>query len=185
MTNCKTINIVVDVTITILVLFIIILCLRETKVFRDIIENFVPEKCLDDSYLTVIRDRIKQLFDHKQGQWSGALSALNTDKKDILDDLTFCKGESSYTINKTKVYICMYNENNERYSENMLMHVVLHELSHAICTSVGHTKEFDTIFTELMDEAHDFGIYDKHDELEDNYCGTSKNDAYVIESSLN
>ena len=79
----------------------------------------------------------------------------------------------------------MYNENNERYSENMLMHVVLHELSHAICTSVGHTKEFDTIFTELMDEAHDFGIYDKHDELEDNYCGTSKNDAYVIESSVN
>jgi len=181
--DCKTIRIIIDTCIALTITLIIIIIFKNSNLFKRIIENFVPEKCQEDSYLVVIKNKIQQLFNHKKGKWSGHLSSLNNKKSDILETLKFCKGESSYTINKSTVYICMYDEHEQMYDENMLMHVMLHELSHAICTSVGHNTEFDDIFKELMDEAHEFNIYDKNKPLPDNYCGTSKDDTYIVENN--
>jgi hypothetical protein len=69
----------------------------------------------------------------------------------------------------------------------MLMHVLLHETAHVICDEIGHTKKFDDIFRELMDEAHEptcpnqISIYDKFAPLTDNYCGVTADDTYTIE----
>jgi hypothetical protein len=42
----------------------------------------------------------------------------------------------------------------------MLTYVGLHELAHVLCDEVGHTAKFYQIFDELLDKAHQMGLYD-------------------------
>ena len=63
-----------------------------------------------------------------------------------VNDLTFFEDKESYTINKKDVYLCLRDENNEYYNENMLIYVTLHEVAHAICDEIGHTQKFHEIF---------------------------------------
>ena len=39
---------------------------------------------------------------------------------------------------KQKVYLCLKDENNEYYNDNMLIYVALHELAHVLCDEIGH-----------------------------------------------
>ena len=66
----------------------------------------------------------------------------------------------------------MKDENNNYYQENMLMYVVLHELAHVICDEIGHTKKFERIFKELLNDAGELGIYNASIPPIPNYCGT-------------
>ncbi len=88
------------------------------------------------------------------------------------DGLKFYKGDKSYTINKRKVHMCMKDGRGKYYKDNMLMYVLLHELSHAHCKSIGHTKEFYIIFQGYLDHAEKAGIYDSSIPPVAGYCGT-------------
>jgi hypothetical protein len=41
----------------------------------------------------------------------------------------------------------------------MLTYVLLHEISHTLCKSVGHTQEFYDINDKLLQRASDLGYY--------------------------
>jgi len=80
------------------------------------------------------------------------------------------KGDSSYTINKHKIYICT-ESNGESYNDNMLIYVILHELAHTLCKSLGHSEEFHLIFNKLLQRAENAGVYNPKLPRTENYCG--------------
>jgi hypothetical protein len=85
-------------------------------------------------------------------------------------NLDLTGSNKSLTINKQHVFICTKDEQGEYYSDNMLIYVILHELAHVLCDEVGHTDKFRKIFQELLDRAHDAGVYDPSIPPIDNYC---------------
>ena len=87
-----------------------------------------------------------------------------------VNDLTFFEDKESYTINKKDVYLCLRDENNEYYNENMLIYVTLHEVAHAICDEIGHTQKFHEIFESLLDKAYNMGIYNPSIPIIQDYC---------------
>ena len=101
-----------------------------------------------------------------------------------------CRGTSSYTLDKEKIYLCVKDHNDDYYDENTIMHVLLHEFAHALCDEIGHTKKFDQIFECLMDEAHESTcdiqkktcgrLYDKTVPFPNDYCGLKKTDTYEV-----
>lgn len=88
-------------------------------------------------------------------------------------DIKLYKGDKSYTINKEKIFLCLYDEQGEYYPLNMIIHVLLHEISHLLNTKdVGHTEEFYRIFEEMQARATALGIYNPSIPIVKNYCGT-------------
>ena len=78
--------------------------------------------------------------------------------------------ESIGIINKSKIFICLRDENDNYYPDNMLIFVILHEFSHVICKSVGHTDEFNAIFDEVLQLATEKGVYDPSQPIILDYC---------------
>ncbi|NDH86936.1 hypothetical protein EBY67_07775, partial [bacterium] len=89
---------------------------------------------------------------------------------DTIDRLIFLEDTKSYTINKSKIYLCLRDENGEYYDKNMLVYVTLHELAHVLCDEVGHTDKFRLIFKNILEQGVQMGIYNPNIEPIDNYC---------------
>ena len=93
-------------------------------------------------------------------------------EKNTILSLKFYEGKKSYTINKRKVFICLYKPGTkEPYPINMLMYVAIHELAHVFCDEIGHTRKFHQIFNNFLYRAEEKGIYDPSIPLITNYCG--------------
>jgi hypothetical protein len=105
-------------------------------------------------------------------KYTGILSNIN--KKKILNEISLFKGNKSYTINKEHIYMCLKDEENNYYDDNMLIYVLLHEISHSICDEIGHTKKFHRIFDALLDKATEMKVYDPNLPLVRNYCNYNK-----------
>lgn len=86
------------------------------------------------------------------------------------------RGNKSYTINKKKIYLCLYDESRHYYPMNMLMYVAIHELAHCLCDEIGHTASFFTKFKELLEKAEAIGVYDPDTPPIDNYCMSVEDD---------
>jgi len=70
------------------------------------------------------------------------------------------KGNKSYTINKDKIFLKVKDDNGQYYPLNMLVYVLLHEVSHRLNKKdVGHTEEFHRIFDELLVKATETGAF--------------------------
>lgn len=83
----------------------------------------------------------------------------------------------SFTEDKLRVYLCLYDEKGNYYDINMLMYVAIHELAHAISISVDpahETAEFKNNFKMLLDKASAVGVYDKTKPLNYAYCPKTK-----------
>lgn len=78
--------------------------------------------------------------------------------------------KKSYTINKKYIFICLYDENGNIYPENQLIHVLLHEIAHAVCDEIGHTEKFNQILDIFLIEAEKNGLYDPKIPAIINYC---------------
>lgn len=88
-----------------------------------------------------------------------------------LGNVKLMKGESSYTINKYRVFICLRDkQTNILYDDNMLTYVILHELAHSICNEIGHTEKFKAIFFNLLYRAEAYGLYNPNLPRPSNYC---------------
>ena len=85
-------------------------------------------------------------------------------------DLKYYKGKKSYTINKSKMYLCLRDENGDYYNDNTLMYVSLHELAHAITHEIGHTQLFQDNFDKLLQKASELGLYNFSIPVPSNYC---------------
>jgi hypothetical protein len=98
--------------------------------------------------------------------------------KEILDPLhpeiknvQLYKGKKSYTINKKKIYLCLKDKNDEYYPTNFLIYVFLHEYAHYLNKDdIGHTPKFHEIFENLIEKAHELGIYNSSIPLIEDYC---------------
>ena len=175
---------------TCIILTIIALVIYVVLANGNIIEGFVgfaqddDEVCVINPIVEDIKKKIKKFIDDRKKPWKGKLEMLNK-PGNFLDKITMCKGDSSYTLDKAKVYICTEDKNGKfTYDEHMLMHVTLHELAHVLCPEVGHTPLWEQIFEELMNEAHEptcekqKAIYNKFLPLIDDYCGVTADDTY-------
>jgi hypothetical protein len=87
-----------------------------------------------------------------------------------INNTILLRGEKSYTINKSRIHICLKDENDEYYDRNMLIYVILHELAHVLCDEIGHTAKFHTIFKEVLEKAIKAGVYDDKIPPVKNYC---------------
>jgi hypothetical protein len=88
----------------------------------------------------------------------------------LVNELEIYVGDKSYTINKEKIFLCLKDKNEKYYDGNMLVYVLLHELSHVLNDEVGHGEKFQRIFNEVLEKATEEGIYDPNKPLIQNYC---------------
>ena len=87
-------------------------------------------------------------------------------------DIPLREGKSSYTENKSTIYICLRDPKSRKYYDiNTLMYVSLHELAHVISHQYGHGDEFKENFDKLLNYAETRGIYDRHIPMPKTYCG--------------
>ena len=82
---------------------------------------------------------------------------------------------TSYSVNKgEKISICIRNkEDNQFIDDNIIMFVVIHELSHIMTIQVGHPIEFWDNMKYLLEQAREINLYNPIDyqESPQKYCG--------------
>lgn len=89
----------------------------------------------------------------------------------IFSKMKLYKGDKSYTINKERVFLCLFDENGNYYSLNTILYVTLHEAAHILNQeNIGHTAEFQKKFDELLQRAIELGIYNPDIPVPSNYC---------------
>lgn len=88
-----------------------------------------------------------------------------------IKNLELYKGDKSYTINKSKIYLCLFDENGEYYPMNTIKHVFLHEYAHVLNKkNIGHTPAFYEILEKLEKQAEKLGLYDSSKPAPPDYC---------------
>lgn len=102
-------------------------------------------------------------------------------KPDNLSESTSDNKFTSYSVNKgQKIVFCIRerDENDRLVDMNTITFVALHELSHIMTVSIGHTKEFWDNFRFLLDFAIENGWYDyqPYHQRPQKYCGTMISD---------
>ena len=84
---------------------------------------------------------------------------------------------TSYSVNKgEEIVFCIRARDGTDSLEdvNMLTFVALHELSHIMTLSIGHTEEFWDNFRFILKDAMEINVYQEINFLESpkSYCGT-------------
>lgn len=85
------------------------------------------------------------------------------------------KPDSSFTLNKKKLAICLRDENTKKFHDmNDIMFVVIHEIAHIINPTFGHPKSFWQYMKFLIHEAVEIGIYKpfNYSKKHIKYCNT-------------
>jgi len=135
--------------------------------------NITKEKFINkpktDPKLEELTSKLEEIF-NRDFYFTGNLSSLND--RDIMKELNFYPGNKSYTLNKKDTYICLKDKKTKDYYDmQILLYVALHEIAHSINTeNVGHTKEWNDIFEELLEFAAETGVYDPSVNVPMNYC---------------
>jgi hypothetical protein len=91
---------------------------------------------------------------------------------------------TSYSVNKgEQIVFCLRSKNNKGqfHDINLLMYVVLHEMSHVGCKEYGHTALFKKIFAFLTQVAIELTLYTKIDfhTIPTEYCGIMITDSII------
>lgn len=91
---------------------------------------------------------------------------------------------TSYSINKgEQIVFCLRSRRikNQIHKFNLLMYVVLHEMSHVACPEYGHTPLFKRIFAFITGVSIEIGLYQKIDFANGptEYCGLIITDSIV------
>lgn len=93
---------------------------------------------------------------------------------------------TSYSVNKgEQLVFCMRSRKtptiNKKHDINLMMYVVLHEISHIACPEYGHGKLFKEIFKYITESAISLGIYVPIDfkSSPTEYCGMTITDSIV------
>lgn len=92
-----------------------------------------------------------------------------------IKSLKFSENDESYTLNKKHVHLCIRDQNNQFYPDNMLIYVALHEVAHTLSNEIienkdNHTSSFFSIFSGLLKKAAELGIYDPSIKPVTQYC---------------
>jgi hypothetical protein len=128
--------------------------------------------------LVLLEQKLSPLFAEDVSYKGTLLEDIMTTqtKRRLQNEITLSKGKKSYTLNKEDIYLCLKDENDKYYEDNMLIYVLLHEVSHSICDEIGHTEKFHRIFNALTKKAIELKIYDDKIPLIRNYCLYNEDD---------
>ena len=96
---------------------------------------------------------------------------------------------TSYSVNKgEKVFMCLRQRNarEELVTENVILFVALHEMSHVGTVSIGHTPEFWNNFAWLLKEAEHVKVYEYTDFAAHpvEYCGVHITDSPTYKEAV-
>jgi hypothetical protein len=99
------------------------------------------------------------------------------------------KSYTTYTLNKgEKIVFCLRtrDEEDRLHDLNLMAFVAIHELSHIMTLSTGHTEEFQKNFAFLLKEAVEFGLYQPQNFRSNptNYCGIAVTDTPLTDDVL-
>ncbi len=145
--------------------------------------------------LGLINIRIENLIKHLEDNFKSSdyyyfIKMLKKNyNSSILEEASIDKRYTTYTIDKKSLHVCLRtrDEHEELYDINLLMYILLHELSH-ICNYSksgypihGHGLEFQMIFKFLVKEAIKIGVYKYVDYRinNTNYCGILINSSII------
>lgn len=161
-----------------------------TYVKSDIDNNYYlvrnePDKEKAANTLASIRTDIISLSDNlysnkdkdENKEYKEYITTLHDKIKDIiLTESTQDSEYTSYSINKgEQIVFCLRvkNELSELHDKNLVMYVVLHEISHVACPEYGHGPLFQKIFAFLTKNAINIQLYQKidFDKNPQLYCG--------------
>jgi len=86
---------------------------------------------------------------------------------------------TSYSVNKgEELSICLKSKKTGEFHDiNLLMYVVIHEMSHFACPEIGHGFLFKKIFKKFIEVAIEYNLY-KYNDYNNNpieYCGMELN----------
>jgi hypothetical protein len=132
-----------------------------------LVQNF-DDKVNASEMLDVINNRIKYLVTYlknnidKYPEYAPYITRLvNGTEHTKLTENTPNGKYTSYTLNKgEEIALCLrYKETGQLHDINLVMYVVLHELSHIACPELNHTPLFKKIFIFLLKIAFMLKIY--------------------------
>jgi hypothetical protein len=91
---------------------------------------------------------------------------------------------TSYSVNKgEEIVFCLRSRSNKNklHDINLIMYVVLHEMSHVACPEYGHGDLFKKIFAFIATQAIQIGLYTKIDFYTQptEYCGMMVTDSII------
>ena len=164
MYNIFTLKPFFTIVISILVSTLVIVATYQLYIY--LYSSITETYAQNDPIIINLKNSIQNILNEKS--FEGYLSPLNN--RDIFKEISIHKGDKSYTINKTKIYLCLTDKDGTYYDNNMLMYVLLHEISHCICDEIGHTEKFHNTFNALLDHAIKSGIYNPTIPIITNYC---------------
>ena len=129
--------------------------------------------------LATISEKLNKLVAHlvKKYQDNQDVARLNARfNANNITESSYKNKYTSFSINKgEKIVFCLRSrdEQEKLIDINTIMFVALHEITHIMTKSIGHTEEFWRNFKFILQEAVEIGIY-KRDEYSKNpkkYCG--------------
>lgn len=132
-----------------------------------LVQQFEEFTLQDDPKLYELKEIIAPMFAGNI-KYDGVLDVVN--RRDLFNEISFYKGNKSYTINKEKVFLCLKDKQGEYYDNNTLIYVTLHEISHTLSTTVGHDENFNRIFDAILKKAEEMKIYNPKKPIVQDYC---------------
>jgi len=135
-----------------------------------LISNYLYDKIKNDpNKYKQYRNYIKQLYKNIQ-------NTIITENDNNME-------YTSYTVDKgVEIVFCLRTrlrgENNKLHDLNLVMYVVLHEISHVACPETGHTPLFKEIFEFILRKGIKLGIinYVDFSRNPSEYCGMTINE---------
>jgi hypothetical protein len=148
----------------------------------------MPDKTEAATLMSRIHSNISKLMqDYKSNpgyeQDGPAQRLLERFKVDNIMENSIHSSYTSYSENKgEKLILCLRDKDSSSYplhDENTIMFVVLHELSHLMTESTGHTAEFWANFKRILHDAVRLGIYQQvnYSRQPVDYCGMQISDS--------
>ena len=142
----------------------------------------LPDRDKAARLLSLIRARLMKLVKHMKKKYPNDARVKRLHRNFNPDRISESAPDSKYTsysVNKgEKIVFCVRqrNDENELVDINTMMFVSIHELSHLMTLSIGHTKEFWDNMKFLLKDAlsKDVQLYNYQPFHEDPkpYCGT-------------
>ena len=185
--------------ITLFIIGIIILCIyikyesRNSEVIfiqstidnRTYLVRNLPDKQDAADLLAKMNKNIGILLQHLNESYPDDIRVQRFKKKfnpDSISESSSSSKYTSYSVNKgEKIIFCIRSRDskNKLIDLNTLMFVSLHEISHVVTKSIGHTQEFWDNFKWILDNSLVTKIYTKHDYRSKpvKYCGIEITDS--------
>ena len=140
----------------------------------------LPDKQQAADKLAKLTLDLKKLINHVQGDMRDGVDKLeNRFNSDIITENIPGSKYVAYSVNKgQELSICIRDKETDRFIDyNTIIFVAIHELSHIMTNSRGHTEEFWDNMKYLLEQASDIGIYSPVDYSSNPviYCGEEIN----------